>query len=579
MDTAKNSTACWWLVGVCVALMVLRVVLGACMPLCIHAGALYDDAWAVDSAQAILSGGESWLGEYDDVTLIKNLGFPLYLAALGALHIPYTLGTSLLNALAAAFLALSLKPLFKRNGVWLVVFALLLFNPVGLACDTFQRVYRNSVTAAQAELIFGAYLGTYLQVKLHEGVRLRHIAPWMVVGAFGLSWFWISREDSIWVAPFVGVATVVVCVLVVRKRKATAAAIARGASAGVIVAALVLMVLPLGATAAASSWVKARNEADYGLATTAEINSGEFARFIKDLYAIAPDELPENLHVACPHTSVAAAYAQSPTLASIREQVEERFYNWGDKYDNDPGDGEVNGGEFFWVFRLAGAKAGIYTSAPEAEAFWGACADELEQAFESGALSQRSVMPSSIMTPWRGEYAALLPGAAISIYAQACSYADVTCMPWASQGSADEIAAFEQLCAGTGYTEGDATPFACTISEGLTQVYRVCGSVLGVAGLVAFVALLALWVRKRRVLQESGVPIGAAALVCTALFLGVFVLIAGLSYTRVSSFTPISFYYYGSAAYPLLLAFNTVAVCFVARCAGAVKALRGNDEH
>ena len=41
----------------------------------------------------------------------------------------------------------------------------------------------------------------------------------------------------------------------------------------------------------------------------------------------------------------------------IQDIVEERFYEWGDKIDNNPGDGEVNGGEFFWVLRRAARDA------------------------------------------------------------------------------------------------------------------------------------------------------------------------------------------------------------------------------
>ena len=106
-----NRTRTIVLVVVCLVLMVARVFLGASMPLCIHAEALYDDAWAVNAAEAIASG--DWLGAtYDDITLIKNPGFPIYMALLIKCGVSYLLGTSILDTLAAAFLALALRPLF-----------------------------------------------------------------------------------------------------------------------------------------------------------------------------------------------------------------------------------------------------------------------------------------------------------------------------------------------------------------------------------------------------------------------------------------------------------------------------------
>ena len=544
----------YWALAICVVLVVLRIALGCGMPLCVHAGALYDDAWAVDGAASVAAG--EWLGAYDDVTLIKNPGFIVYLALLTRLGIPYLLATTLLNVAAALFLAEALRPLFKRDWTWLLLFALLLFCPVGFATDTFQRIYRNSVTAAQAMLIFGAYLGAYLRIKraadAGDPLRACHMLPWMLVGAATLAWFWTSREDSIWVAPFVGVATAVMVVLLLRRF-----GLARRASVACVAACILCLALPLAATAASSTAIKSINEKTYGLATTAEINSGNFARFIKDLYAIEPEVMPENLHVACPHSSVEAAYDVSPTLASIKDQVEERFYNWGDKYDNDPSDGEVNGGEFFWVFRLAGSKAGIYTNATAADEFWGICADEIEAAFAAGKLSQRATMPSSIMSPWRNEYASMLLPAAAGIYAQSCSFVDVTCLPFEQQGSQNEIDLFCSVACGEGYQTGEDIPVACTIGEGAIWIYRILGSALGIAGLVALTLMAVQWLRKR---ENS-----AAFLACGAIFLGVLVLIAGLAYTRVSSFTPISYYYYGSAAYPLLLAMNITAITVFAQ--------------
>lgn len=568
-----------------VVLSALKVALSCGLPLCVHATASYDDAWAVNAAYNMGSG--AWLGPYDDITLIKNPGFPLYLALLGKLQVSYLLGTALLYVGAAAFFCAALRPLVRDRRVLLVVYVLLLFNPVSLSTDTFQRVYRNSVTAAQALLVFGAYLGVYVRCKglgrlPGESLRLREVAPWMLVGAVSLAWFWVSREDSIWMAPLAVVATLVIVAVLLRSwwegRRArdpqrVCHTWRRPVGTATLVGCLVLTVLPLVMTYGGVQAVKHLNEERYGVAVTAEINSGNFARFIKDLYAIEPQVLPENLHVACPHSSVQAAYTVSPTLASIGEQVEERFYNWGDVYDNDPGDGEVNGGEFFWVFRLAGSQAGVYAEgAVEADAFWGRCADELEAAFEEGILPQRATLPSSIMTPWRSEYASLLVPTAVSVYAQACSYADVSAAPYPAQGSEEGVHWFEQVTGNRAYQPEDASaagwPLANTVAQAIVWGYRVVGTVLGVGGLVCAVLVLARWLRTRWAARHSSLVVpdarsrelGVYALVLTALWLGVLCLVAALTYTRVSSFTPISYYYYGSAAYPLLLAFNLLAV-------------------
>ena len=520
-------------------------------PLNLHAGAYYDDLWAYKAAEHIAAG--DWLGPYSSTTLIKNIGFPLYLAFLLKCHIPYLLGNALLYALAAVVFCVAIRPLIKRKWIFFFFFILLLFCPVSFATDTFARVYRNSITAAQVLFIFAGFLGLYVRLKSGgKDARALKLLPWSVVGALSLSWFWLSREDSIWIVPFCGIAILVMLILLIKQR-------AFGASVARTAACVVLVALPVGACAIASTSASAVNESYYGVQTKAEINSGNFARFIKDLYAIKPNEMPQNLRVACPHESVMCAYEVSPTLSSIKSFVEDRFYNWGDVYDNNPGDGEVNGGEFFWVFRIAAQDAGVYSNAVSADKFFGKCADEIEAAFANGKLQQRSTMPSSIMTPWRSEYASQLLPSAATIFANAISYADVSTQPFSANGEANIIVDMQDKLQTSAWWQGQDIPLACYIGTGIIWLYRVIGVVLAVAGIISFVALIVAWFRRRKATQTK-TWLGPVVLSAAALLLSTFTLICGLTYTEISSFIPISYYYYGSAAYVLLLCFNMLSV-------------------
>lgn len=549
------------------AMVVLRLALGVSMPLCIHAAAAYDDAWAVRAADFISQG--QWLGPYDSIALIKNPGFPLFLAVCRVFHIDYLLGATLLTIGATLFFMWAIRPFFRRRWLFFVVLVVLLFCPVGFATDTFQRVYRNSISAAQALIVFGGFIGMYVRVKglrTPDPLRLsdkplwrnvektwQRILPWSVIGSLGLAWMWVSREDSVWVLPFAVVAALIMAVAVLRQRRKQAPSVAA------LVLSLALIALPFAATGATVGIISVVNQQHYGVSTTAEINSGNFARMVKDLYAIQPDEEPFNQRVACTHDSLQKAYEASPSLASIRTEVEDCFYNFGDVIDNDAGDGEVNGGEFFWVFRRAADAAGLYTSAQTADAFYGKVADELEAAFASGELAQRDTLPSSIMTPWRAEFAPQLAPAFMQILLQAIGYGDVTCQPYAAQGTDDGIAYFQDITGNDGYARGGAAPWGCAAGEAIIAVYRIVGPVVGVVGLVCLLALFVWWLRCLR-RDDKPVWLGALVLVAFALLLGACTLLAGLAYSRVSSFIPINFYYYASAAYPLLLAAGGLSI-------------------
>ncbi|MGI6031853.1 MAG: hypothetical protein ACOX69_00310 [Coriobacteriales bacterium] len=587
------------------ALMVFRLFLGVGMPLCVHAQASYDDVWALNAADSIESG--QWLGSYSDVALVKSVGFPLFLAFTHVDFFGYTLVLTLLWILASVFFVCAVRPLFRGRWVFMLAFALLLFCPVSFATDTFMRVYRNSITAAQVLIVFGGFLGMYVRVKglrtpdplrlsgkplLHSlhSVWLRML-PWGIGAALGLAWFSVTREDSLWVWPFALVAMVVLCVCVVRRRfiekhlmpdgPYDSTALEHRYPAGFLsrigtVAALIVAISPLLATGITVGVISSVNQANYGVSTVAEINSGNFSRLVRDLYAIAPDEEQENQRVACSHESLVQACEQSPTLQSISSYLEREFYSWGDRIDGDPGDGQVNGGEFPWVIRRAANDAGWFSSATEADEQFGKAADELEAAFSSGALAQRGTWPSSLMTPWDNRYAGDFCGALAETLWQMASYADVTCDPYPAQGSDEGISYFEQRTDDVAYEQGGPTPICCTVGTGIIWIYRILGPVIAVVGLICFIRLIMRAIQARRQARKAEAGgrdsacfmrwyLGPLVLMLFGIGLSVVCLACGLAYTRVSSFVPISFYYYGSGGYPLVLAFCCLAFAGIGR--------------
>ena len=55
----------------------------------------------------------------------------------------------------------------------LIIFIILLFNPVSYASWTLQRVYRNGVTLAQVLFIFGGYFAVFLKRK--ENIKKKFV--------------------------------------------------------------------------------------------------------------------------------------------------------------------------------------------------------------------------------------------------------------------------------------------------------------------------------------------------------------------------------------------------------------------
>ena len=157
---------------------------------------IHDDWIMVHLAETLRNG--QWLGEYSDLTLTKGMFFPLYLALCNFLHLSYLNVTALWYTVSCMLFVYGLRPLLKKAQAMGLLYLALLWNPVSYSVQAFQRVYRNSISYIQVLLIFGGFLALYLRRK----EPLKKQILWVLTAALGTVSFFYTREDAIWVAPF-----------------------------------------------------------------------------------------------------------------------------------------------------------------------------------------------------------------------------------------------------------------------------------------------------------------------------------------------------------------------------------------
>lgn len=93
----------------------------------------------------------------------------------------------------------SIKPIIKNSLAELLIFILLLYNPLTMSLAAFLRVYRNSITGFQVLFIIAGYFG--LLVRINNPIK--KIIPWSIFTSLAIFTFWITREDSIWILPLI----------------------------------------------------------------------------------------------------------------------------------------------------------------------------------------------------------------------------------------------------------------------------------------------------------------------------------------------------------------------------------------
>jgi len=341
-------------------------------------GAPLDDELMFRAAQAV-TGGE-WLGAYDYLTLSKSMFFPVWLAFLHALHLPYLLGGVLLWCGAALLTASAFAPLLKNRARQLALYAALAFLPSSWAAYTL-RVYRDNIFPALCLFFFAGMAGAMLRPERRQW-------PWLTAAGLGLAAAYLSREDAgLFLLPFAGVASVILLVVLAKRRRWLAMA-AQG--------------IPYALLAAGILCFCALNRQWYGYWGLSDFSSGSFSDAMGAMSRVATDS--EDLMLSVPADARALLYEAVPELEPLRKWLEE-----DEQLQNDfrnPLKDDYGAGSFYWAIRRAAQYEGIYATAQTADRYWAAVADKVNAACDSGALPARWGRRSSTTQPVRAAYVA-----------------------------------------------------------------------------------------------------------------------------------------------------------------------------
>ena len=628
---------------------------------------IHDDWIMVHMADALRSG--QWLGEYNDLTLTKGMFFPLYLAVLNFLRLSYLSVSALLYTVSCMIFVYALRPLLKKYWACFTLYLVLLWNPVSYSVQAFQRVYRNSISYIQVLLIFGGLLALWLRRK--EPVKKQIL--WLLIAAVGMVTFFYTREDAIWVEPFLLVFLLVYLGTMFFSWKKE--------HRREYVGKAVLVLLPFLSIWGAGQLIAQENDNHYNIRLTNELQKGGFAEMYKSMMAVKPEEdIPG---VTMTREKIARMCDECPTLEKLEPYIQSSRLYWAGSGENEK-DWEVRDGWVFWIFRTALAQAGYYTDGETVNQVCLQIRDELEAAMDEGRLTRQATMPSTYMSPWREGYLGDLFGALGKAIAYTTTYDEmetlvylysepdenggiplfermtgdkavwyesdlvemagwyasyegmegVTLQAEATDGTvlgtaefteSDDIAAY---LAGQGieapgsekcrfslkmsvkdkpqtvylktYRNGtlldsyelseDLTRvesgasclnldwywdvperhgflakihYKGVLLNGIRQVYHVTGAVAAAAGALAYVALCVRMLKRRlqKVKDEDGRDL-SVWLVLSALLASYFVLLGGISYSEISGWNAI-LYWYLSGAYPIMIAFEVLAVLFL----------------
>ena len=364
----------------------LYVVYTAQTPLSVRPGAGYDDGLFMKLG-AFLAQGE-WLGPYNFVTLAKGPGYPAFLAVNAWLGLPVSVAHGLFQCTAVALLAWVVVKLSRSSALGLAVFLITLWHPV----FPVARILRDAIYPGQVLLVL-ACASSALFVAERRGER----ALWGGATGLVLGWFWLTREEGVWLLPGLGVLLLFFALRGWRAREPLLTLLAPLASA--------LLSFSIAQIAFQSgNWIA------YGSFVGVDFKERNFQRAVGALQSVrAEHQIP---YVAISRATRARIYEVSPAFATLEDHLDppDRASPWQEGCKHYPWTcGEIAGGWIVWALRSASAEEGYYRSPADASAFFDAVASQVEAACRDARLDCDplwiSTMPS--VTP---EQLSIIPG-------------------------------------------------------------------------------------------------------------------------------------------------------------------------
>ena len=531
---------------------IIKQILVANIPITPYPNQGYDDNMMVDMAVQIRAG--DWLGEYTSNTLVKGPFFPFLLAVINYLGFSYIGVMNLIYTIACIYFIYTIKDIFKTKKSLFAIYLILLFNPVSYAFWTLQRVYRNGITLAQAIVVIGSLFAMYQR----RNKKVRDMLPFAIIGGLTLASLWLTREDGIWILPFVLVVTLIVLISILymkikekKKFKITKT----------LVGKVIVSILPLIILFGSMNLIRTINYAKYGVYVYNEINDGYFGKVIKAMYSVKTDE--DIQYVTVTRNKLNKIYEYSETLSSIKPQMEASMDAW-DYNDRHPGDTQVEDGWFWWALKEAGENAGIYENAQTANEFYRKVYEEIEQAKKDGNLETQMSMPSNLMSPWKASYWVELPKTMIEITWYIINFEDVETVNYAVDipDDADGIRRFEAFTnnLAVGNTEDTNADYITKYVERLNfigNIYQISGAVIAI---IAFICYIIMTMKLIKSKDKSDTL--DAWLLITGVGLSLVVLILGVSYNHITSCYS-KYYMYLSGAYPLVTIVCIASICYI----------------
>lgn len=357
-----------WFISLIIVFTIIRFLISYHLPTFYIKNLGYDDGLMIRELNSLLNG--NYLGNYNNLILTKGIIYPLFMTIIKICNFNYSTILTLLYILSCMFFCKSLNCFVKSKKYMLIIYIILLFNPISYSSELFQRLYRNSLSII--ELLF--FLSFVIRIIYNDK---KSIFNYCSLG-FITSIMFLTREDNIWTL-------VIMLILFIYK-------IYKNNK----IKNILYNLIPLGVLIINLNIISFINYQYYGVYTYNELLKSNFKDCYVKILEIKDDKKIDK--VAITKNSLYKLSDISSKFDITKEELD-RFYE-----SNDLDNGEINNGKIIWYLRNLFYVKNQFLKGDTANKYFKELSEEIDHLFKIGKLEKEFVIPSVLInTPTLNE--------------------------------------------------------------------------------------------------------------------------------------------------------------------------------
>lgn len=355
--------------SVVVILAILRVSLSLRVGNYFDCTQFYDDALLMNYTNLLdhFKNPNIW-------SLVKYMGYPVYINILHLFHINYTLGLALTWVVASLLVFRMVELYFNNSIISIFSYAYVLFLPTAFEMVTSARMYRNSIILPFVIIVFSIVLNDiYHAFNNDEKWYVKFFRKFILGFVFLLTYY--IKEDGLWILCCLLFFSIVELIgIIVKNRKAIQKLLIH----------TICVFLPFAIFFGGTNVYKNVNYKYFGVSYLETRNGGEIGKFVANVYKIKSEN--RTSVVWAPADAIEKAFDASPSLSSVEGLENDILHS--DWYQQDIYSNPIQGDFLTWVLRTSLNKLGVWESEKQINDLFEKANSEIESSFENGTLEK-----------------------------------------------------------------------------------------------------------------------------------------------------------------------------------------------